>query len=96
MTINLNLNNKKKARGSRIPPPHCSSPGRVDEGVANDTFASSINPLMSFSKQEIDDMGNEVEEDSSDSDIENFIIPPGDPIDQVDFNDTDSSDGNYF
>lgn len=88
-----NLDNK--ARGSRIPPPHCSSPGRVEENIVNDTFASSINPLMSFTKEEIDDMGNEVEEDMSESEMDNTNNTPDDSPIKRDYNDdSGSSNGN--
>ncbi|KAF7992142.1 hypothetical protein HCN44_001467 [Aphidius gifuensis] len=84
-----------KARGSRVPPPHCSSPGRVEENIVNYTFASSINPLMSFTKEEIDDMGNEVEEDMSESEMDNTNVTPDDSPTKRDYNDdSDSSDGN--
>ncbi|XP_046751533.1 RNA polymerase II subunit A C-terminal domain phosphatase [Diprion similis] len=62
----------KKARGSRVPPPHCSSPDRIDdqETEGGDRFADSINPLMSFTLEEIANMDKEVEEDMSDQELE--------------------------
>ncbi|XP_011265946.1 RNA polymerase II subunit A C-terminal domain phosphatase isoform X1 [Camponotus floridanus] len=60
-----------QARGSRVPPPHCSSPERVED-LENDntnSFASSINPLMSFTQEEIEFMDKEVNEDMEEQDI---------------------------
>ncbi|XP_011638084.1 RNA polymerase II subunit A C-terminal domain phosphatase isoform X1 [Pogonomyrmex barbatus] len=60
-----------QARGSRVPPPHCSSPERVEE-VENDSansFANSINPLMSFTQEEIEFMDKEVDEDMEELDM---------------------------
>ncbi|XP_012251534.2 RNA polymerase II subunit A C-terminal domain phosphatase [Athalia rosae] len=62
----------KRARGSRVPPPHCSSPERAEDletGEAN-RFADSINPLMSFTLEEIANMDKEVEEDMSDQELD--------------------------
>ncbi|XP_078043867.1 RNA polymerase II subunit A C-terminal domain phosphatase Fcp1 [Augochlora pura] len=61
-----------KARASRIPPPHCSSPERIDEEEKKmeNTFADSINPLMSFTPEEIEIMDKEVEEDMDDQEME--------------------------
>ncbi|XP_033340142.2 RNA polymerase II subunit A C-terminal domain phosphatase Fcp1 isoform X1 [Megalopta genalis] len=61
-----------KARASRIPPPHCSSPERIDEEERRmeNTFADSINPLMSFTPEEIEIMDKEVEEDMDDQEME--------------------------
>ncbi|XP_043280796.1 RNA polymerase II subunit A C-terminal domain phosphatase isoform X2 [Venturia canescens] len=61
-----------KARASRIPPPHCSSPERVEEpqNEVIDSFADSINPLMSFSAEEIENMDKEVDEDMDDPDMD--------------------------
>ncbi|XP_012277661.1 RNA polymerase II subunit A C-terminal domain phosphatase isoform X2 [Orussus abietinus] len=60
-----------KAPGSRIPPPHCSNPKRADEESKKrcDSFADSINPLMSFTQEEIANMDKEVEEDMSDQEM---------------------------
>ncbi|XP_066584575.1 RNA polymerase II subunit A C-terminal domain phosphatase [Prorops nasuta] len=60
-----------KARGSRAPPPHCSSSERTETELdqeKEDSFADSINPLMSFSSEEIRNMDKEVEEDMEDVD----------------------------
>ncbi|CAK9806258.1 RNA polymerase II subunit A C-terminal domain phosphatase [Anthophora quadrimaculata] len=61
-----------KARASRIPPPHCSSPERIEEQEKNtkDNFADSINPLMSFTPEEIEIMDKEVEEDMDDQEFD--------------------------
>ncbi|CAD1480823.1 unnamed protein product [Heterotrigona itama] len=61
-----------KARASRIPPPHCSSPERIEELENNigDSFANSINPLMSFTPEEIEIMDKEVEEDMDDQELD--------------------------
>ncbi|KZC10842.1 PREDICTED: RNA polymerase II subunit A C-terminal domain phosphatase [Dufourea novaeangliae] len=61
-----------KARASRIPPPHCSSPERIeeDEQRIENSFADSINPLMSFTPEEIEIMDKEVEEDMDDQEME--------------------------
>ncbi|KAK0091068.1 hypothetical protein PV326_003806 [Microctonus aethiopoides] len=86
-----------KARGSRIPPPHCSSPDRIDEknNEEDDCFVNTINPLMSFTQEEIDNMDKEVDEDMSDiggdepaadiKDTESNIDNESD--DSIDFND---------
>ncbi|XP_053981175.1 RNA polymerase II subunit A C-terminal domain phosphatase isoform X1 [Hylaeus volcanicus] len=61
-----------KARASRIPPPHCSSPERVEDqekGIENN-FADTINPLMSFTPEEIEIMDKEVEEDMDEQEME--------------------------
>ncbi|XP_076177702.1 RNA polymerase II subunit A C-terminal domain phosphatase Fcp1 isoform X2 [Ptiloglossa arizonensis] len=61
-----------KARASRIPPPHCSSPERIEDqekGTEN-SFADSINPLMSFTQEEIEIMDKEVEEDMDDQEMD--------------------------
>ena len=61
-----------KGRASRIPPPHCSSPERIEEQEKNieDSFADSINPLMSFTPEEIEIMDKEVEEDMDDQEAD--------------------------
>lgn len=61
-----------QARASRIPPPHCSSPERIEEPEKNieDNFADSINPLMSFTPEEIEIMDKEVEEDMDDQELD--------------------------
>ncbi|XP_017788336.1 PREDICTED: RNA polymerase II subunit A C-terminal domain phosphatase [Habropoda laboriosa] len=61
-----------KARASRIPPPHCSSPERIEEQEKSmqDNFADSINPLMSFTPEEIEIMDKEVEEDMDDQEFD--------------------------
>ncbi|XP_034173432.2 RNA polymerase II subunit A C-terminal domain phosphatase Fcp1 [Osmia lignaria lignaria] len=61
-----------KGRASRIPPPHCSSPERIEEQEENieDSFADSINPLMSFTPEEIEIMDKEVEEDMDDQEAD--------------------------
>ncbi|XP_015112781.1 RNA polymerase II subunit A C-terminal domain phosphatase isoform X2 [Diachasma alloeum] len=59
-----------KARGSRIPPPHCSSPDRIEiENPVTVTFANTINPLMSFTEEEIESMDKEVDEDMTDPEM---------------------------
>ena len=78
-----------KARASRIPPPHCSSPERVEEqekGTEN-SFADSINPLMSFTPEEIEIMDKEVDEDMDDQELE----PP--VYDAEDADETEDIDG---
>ncbi|XP_018376879.1 PREDICTED: RNA polymerase II subunit A C-terminal domain phosphatase isoform X2 [Trachymyrmex cornetzi] len=57
-----------QARGSRVPPPHCSSPERIEDVESDKTnsFANSINPLMSFTQEEIEFMDKEVNEDMED------------------------------
>ncbi|XP_011703287.1 PREDICTED: RNA polymerase II subunit A C-terminal domain phosphatase isoform X2 [Wasmannia auropunctata] len=57
-----------QARGSRVPPPHCSSPERIEdvESDSTNSFANSINPLMSFTQEEIEFMDKEVNEDMED------------------------------
>ncbi|XP_076751000.1 RNA polymerase II subunit A C-terminal domain phosphatase Fcp1 [Xylocopa sonorina] len=74
-----------KPRASRIPPPHCSSPERIEEPEKNteDSFAHSINPLMSLTPEEIEIMDKEVEEDMDDQELE----PPVFDVEDVD--DTD-------
>lgn len=60
-----------KGRASRIPPPHCSSPDHVEElEKAEDSFADSINPLMSFTQEEIEIMDKEVDEDMDDQELD--------------------------
>ncbi|XP_076244842.1 RNA polymerase II subunit A C-terminal domain phosphatase Fcp1 isoform X2 [Calliopsis andreniformis] len=61
-----------KARASRIPPPHCSSPERIEEQEKSEenSFADSINPLMSFTPEEIEIMDKEVDEDMDDQELE--------------------------
>ncbi|XP_076622872.1 RNA polymerase II subunit A C-terminal domain phosphatase Fcp1 isoform X1 [Colletes latitarsis] len=61
-----------KARASRIPPPHCSSPEHVEdqEKRTEHSFADSINPLMSFTPEEIEIMDKEVEEDMDDQEVD--------------------------
>lgn len=68
-----------QARGSRVPPPHCSSPERVEDQETEeaDKFADSINPLMSFTLEEIANMDKEVEEDMTDPEPE--LEPEPDP-----------------
>lgn len=54
-----------------MPPPHCSSPESVEEVESNsvpNSFANTINPLMSFTQEEIEFMDKEVEEDMEDID----------------------------
>ncbi|KAK2579346.1 hypothetical protein KPH14_008297 [Odynerus spinipes] len=79
-----------KARASRIPPAHCSSPEHIEEqkDELKDTFADSINPLMSFTPEEIEIMDKEVEEDMEEQDIEASVFD-GDDDNEVD-DDTDS------
>ncbi|XP_070526912.1 RNA polymerase II subunit A C-terminal domain phosphatase isoform X2 [Cardiocondyla obscurior] len=45
-----------QARGSRVPPPHCSSPERFEdvENESTNSFANFINPLMSFTQEDIE------------------------------------------
>ncbi|XP_017883327.1 RNA polymerase II subunit A C-terminal domain phosphatase isoform X1 [Ceratina calcarata] len=73
-----------KARASRIPPPHCSSPERVEEPEKNtvDNFADSINPLMSFTPEEIEIMDKEVEEDMDDQEFEPPVFDTDDADDE--------------
>ncbi|XP_025989870.1 RNA polymerase II subunit A C-terminal domain phosphatase isoform X2 [Solenopsis invicta] len=61
-----------QARGSRVPPPHCSSPERIEDVESDNTnsFANSINPLMSFTQEEIEFMDKEVDEDMEDMVLE--------------------------
>ncbi|KAI4492165.1 hypothetical protein M0802_009971 [Mischocyttarus mexicanus] len=74
-----------KARASRIPPAHCSSPEHVEEqkNELKDKFADSINPLMSFTQEEIEIMDKEVEEDMEDQDIEASVFDIGDNINEL-------------
>ncbi|EFN87962.1 RNA polymerase II subunit A C-terminal domain phosphatase [Harpegnathos saltator] len=78
-----------QARGSRVPPPHCSSPESVEEVESNNSvvnsFANTINPLMSFTQEEIDFMDKEVEEDMLEQDMleEDFLDPDFD-IEHID------------
>lgn len=60
-----------QARGSRVPPPHCSSPERVEDLESDNanSFANSINPLMSFTQEEIEFMDKEVNEDMEEQDM---------------------------
>ncbi|CAK9830840.1 RNA polymerase II subunit A C-terminal domain phosphatase [Anthophora retusa] len=89
-----------KARASRIPPPHCSSPERIEEQENNtkDNFADSINPLMSFTPEEIEIMDKEVEEDMDDQEFDApvFDIEDIDDIGECDkksrYRDSDSDD----
>ncbi|KAL2737625.1 RNA polymerase II subunit A C-terminal domain phosphatase isoform X1 [Vespula squamosa] len=71
-----------KARASRIPPAHCSSPEHIEEqkDELKDKFADSINPLMSFTQEEIEIMDKEVEEDMEDQDIEASVFDIDDNI----------------
>lgn len=64
----LIINEISQARGSRVPPPHCSSPERFEdiESDSTNSFANSINPLMSFTQEEIEFMDKEVNEDMED------------------------------
>ncbi|XP_049817907.1 RNA polymerase II subunit A C-terminal domain phosphatase isoform X2 [Aethina tumida] len=66
---NFPLNNKGSK--NRHPPPHCSSPEHIPnypehntpgtrKRTASGRFMDSINPLMTFSKDDIADMGKEV------------------------------------
>ncbi|KAG9438020.1 RNA polymerase II subunit A C-terminal domain phosphatase [Apis mellifera carnica] len=73
-----------KARASRIPPPHCSSPERIEEPEKNieDNFADSINPLMSFTPEEIEIMDKEVEEDMDDQELDAPIFDTEDLDDE--------------
>lgn len=74
-------------RGSknRHPPPHCSSPEHVPNYPVHDSpairkrtpsgrFMDTINPLMSFSSDDIADMDKEVEDMLDDDDSEREII----------------------
>ncbi|XP_033211377.1 RNA polymerase II subunit A C-terminal domain phosphatase isoform X2 [Belonocnema kinseyi] len=76
-----------QARGSRIPPPHCSNPEPVkeaaNEGVAD--FANTINPLFFVSKEQIYDMDKEVEEDMSDAEVDPYVydIEEQNEIDEI-------------
>ncbi|XP_015188765.1 PREDICTED: RNA polymerase II subunit A C-terminal domain phosphatase isoform X2 [Polistes dominula] len=73
-----------KARASRIPPAHCSSPEHIEEqkDELKDKFADSINPLMSFTQEEIEIMDKEVEEDMEDQDIEASVFDIDDNINE--------------
>lgn len=73
-----------QARASRIPPPHCSSPERIEEPEKNiqDNFADSINPLMSFTPEEIEIMDKEVEEDMDDQELDAPIFDTEDLDDE--------------
>ncbi|CAH0550969.1 unnamed protein product [Brassicogethes aeneus] len=66
-----------KGSKNRHPPPHCSSPEHITNYPVHDApgarkrtasgrFMDSINPLMTFSQDDIADMGKEVDEDLSD------------------------------
>ncbi|CAK9800255.1 RNA polymerase II subunit A C-terminal domain phosphatase [Anthophora plagiata] len=89
-----------KARASRIPPPHCSSPERIEEQEKNtkDNFADSINPLMSFTPEEIEIMDKEVEEDMDDQEFDAPVFDTEDIDDtgecdkQSRYRDSDSDD----
>ncbi|XP_076668442.1 RNA polymerase II subunit A C-terminal domain phosphatase Fcp1 isoform X3 [Andrena cerasifolii] len=91
------LTAKVQARASRIPPPHCSSPERIEEqekGTEN-SFADSINPLMSFTPEEIEIMDKEVDEDMDDQELEPPVFDTEDPDETEDIDgsqDIDSTD----
>ncbi|KAG7201700.1 hypothetical protein KM043_004428 [Ampulex compressa] len=72
-----------KGRASRIPPPHCSSPEHVEEQeTLTDSFADSINPLMSFTPEEIEIMDKEVEEDMEDQEMDASIFDAEDSMEE--------------
>ncbi|CAH0391919.1 unnamed protein product [Bemisia tabaci] len=85
-------------RSSRHPPAHCSSPEhspnreipnpKVPQSnfpVPNDRFMDSINPLMSFSSEDIATMAGEVEDilGSSESDSEEKTVGPSQVIETL-------------
>ncbi|KAH0546514.1 RNA polymerase II subunit A C-terminal domain phosphatase isoform X2 [Cotesia glomerata] len=74
-----------QARGSRVPPPHCSSPEHVEvkESEVVDSFANSINPLMSFTQEEIDIMDKEVDDDMSDVEVDSYAVDGKEELDSV-------------
>ncbi|XP_014295652.1 RNA polymerase II subunit A C-terminal domain phosphatase isoform X1 [Microplitis demolitor] len=82
-----------KARGSRVPPPHCSSPERVEvkENEVVDSFASSINPLMSFTQEEIDNMDKEVDEDMSDIEMDSSVLEGKEELGSIVGNESENS-----
>ncbi|ENN78084.1 hypothetical protein HUJ04_004515 [Dendroctonus ponderosae] len=94
------------AKGSknRHPPPHCSSPEHIPEYPGSQTpvlrkrspsgrFMDTINPLMSFSRDDIADMDKEVEDIlEDDTDDEEQVAPI--PVELEDDNDTDMEDVN--
>lgn len=89
-----------QARASRIPPPHCSSPERIEEPEKNieNSFADSINPLMSFTPEEIEIMDKEVEEDMDDQELDAPVFDTEDIDDEQEcdkkycYKDSDSDD----
>ncbi|XP_066262560.1 RNA polymerase II subunit A C-terminal domain phosphatase isoform X2 [Euwallacea similis] len=102
------------AKGSknRHPPPHCSSPEHVPSYPEHDTpalrkrtpsgrFMDTINPLMSFSSDDIADMDKEVEDilddDTDDSEEEKKMIADDVNIEgaEVDEEDTDIEEANF-
>ncbi|XP_074098351.1 RNA polymerase II subunit A C-terminal domain phosphatase Fcp1 isoform X2 [Cotesia typhae] len=74
-----------QARGSRVPPPHCSSPEHVEvkESEVVDSFANSINPLMSFTQEEIDIMDKEVDDDMSDVEVDSYAVDGKEELDSI-------------
>ncbi|KAL1513002.1 hypothetical protein ABEB36_002490 [Hypothenemus hampei] len=98
------------AKGSknRHPPPHCSSPEHVPTYPEHDTpalrkrtpsgrFMDTINPLMSFSRDDIANMDKEVEDildDDTDDDTEEEGNVPIQADNEDDQNDTDVEDVN--
>ncbi|XP_066142687.1 RNA polymerase II subunit A C-terminal domain phosphatase isoform X2 [Euwallacea fornicatus] len=102
------------AKGSknRHPPPHCSSPEHVPSYPEHDTpalrkrtpsgrFMDTINPLMSFSSDDIADMDKEVEDilddDTDDSEEEKKMIANDVNIEggEADEEDTDIEEANF-
>nr|XP_003705054.1 PREDICTED: RNA polymerase II subunit A C-terminal domain phosphatase isoform X2 [Megachile rotundata] len=83
-----------KGRASRIPPPHCSSPERIEEQEKSmeDNFADSINPLMSFTPEEIEIMDKEVEEDMDDQEMDVPVFDVEDVEDTDDIDDIDDTE----
>ncbi|XP_011299928.1 RNA polymerase II subunit A C-terminal domain phosphatase [Fopius arisanus] len=85
-----------KARGSRIPPPHCSSPDRIEiENPVTDTFANTINPLMSFTEEEIESMDKEVDEDMTDPEMDSSVVDVEDLGIKREIDESDNSDEEY-
>ena len=73
-----------QAREFRKPPAHCSSPVHLDDSEDNEknSFVNSINPLMVFSREEIDNMDKEVDEDMNGSSDEDDSLDDSNDEDQ--------------
>ncbi|XP_063995143.1 RNA polymerase II subunit A C-terminal domain phosphatase isoform X2 [Diachasmimorpha longicaudata] len=85
-----------KARGSRIPPPHCSSPDQIEiENPVTVTFANTINPLMSFTEEEIESMDKEVDEDMTDPEMDSSVFDVEDLGVKRGINESDDNSDEY-